>query len=128
VLANRLRAWGPAIAWAVILFVLSAQPDLPGPRRIPFGDKLGHLLLYAVFGLLLAFGRARAPKAVPHVLLLMAGALYGLSDEWHQTFVPGRVPDLADWGADVLGLLTGYALGVARWRRTDANDDSRGSA
>ena len=38
------------------------------------------------------------------------GALYGGSDEWHQSFVPGRSPTLGDWVADVAGVVLGYGL------------------
>ncbi len=99
------------MGWALLLFVLSALPDVPGPSRIPYGDKLGHFLLYGVLGALLAFGRLRSP--VPHLLLLAVGALYGVTDEMHQAFVPGRSPDVADWVADLVGLVTGYALILA---------------
>ena len=30
-------------------------------------------------------------------------SLYGVSDEWHQSFVPGRSVDFMDWLADTLG-------------------------
>ena len=114
-MANRLRAWGPAAGWAAVLFVLSALPDISGPARIPYADKLGHMGLYAVLGGLLAWGRAKAGRPLGHVSLLMIGALYGLSDEWHQMYVPGRSPDVADWVADVVGLLVGYTLVTLRW-------------
>lgn len=107
-MANRFRAWGPAAVWAVLLFVLSALPRLPAPSAIAFGDKLGHFALYGVFGVMLAWGRARAPGPIAHVVVLAIGALYGITDEWHQLYVPGRTPDAADWLADVLGLVTGY--------------------
>jgi len=30
-------------------------------------------------------------------------SLYGLSDEWHQSYVPGRQSDAMDWLADSIG-------------------------
>ena len=72
-----------------------------------------------MFGALLGFGWSRSPKAISHGLLLAIGVLYGLSDEWHQMYVPGRMPDVADWIADVVGLVSGYAWVVARPGRTD---------
>ena len=109
-LANRFRAWGPAAAWAALLFFLSALPAVSSPARLPFGDKIGHFALYAVLGLLLAWGRSRAAAPVAHVILIAIGALYGLTDEWHQMFVPGRVPDVADWIADVAGFCYGFLM------------------
>jgi VanZ family protein len=122
-LTNRLRAWGPAAGWAAVLFLLSASSDLGGVVgfpffvRVPFGDKVAHAVLYAVLGTALAWGRARSLKPAGHVLLLTLGALYGVSDEWHQMYVPGRIPDVADWFADLFGLFAGYgaAINVFGW-------------
>jgi VanZ family protein len=127
-MANRLTAWVPAAAWAGLLFFLSSLPDVPGPRGIPYGDKVGHFVLYAVLGACLSFGRARSGWALPHALVLAVGALYGLSDEWHQMFVPGRTPDLADWVADVAGLLTGYVVIIRGCRARDAQNERKGTA
>jgi VanZ family protein len=127
-MANRLTAWVPAVAWAGLLFFLSSLPDVPGPSGIPFGDKLGHFVLYAVLGACLAFGRTRSGALPPHLLLLAVGMLYGLSDEWHQMFVPGRTPDWADWAADVAGLLTGYGLTTRATGAPDAENERKGTA
>jgi len=110
--ANRLKAWGPAAGWAAVLFSLSAVPDVGVGYSIPISDKLAHFCLYAVLGTTLAWGRSRAPGAAAHVLLVAAGAIYGLSDEWHQMYVPGRTFDLLDWAADVAGVVFGYGTTV----------------
>lgn len=105
--------WGPAAAWAVVLFLLSALPDIGvGRGLLPFGDKIAHGVLYATFGATLGFGWSRAPAPVRHAWPLIVGALYAVTDEWHQMYVPGRTPDVADWMADVLGLLVGYGTTV----------------
>lgn len=125
-LADRLRAWGPAIAWAGVLFFLSALPSLGGVPSFPYSDKIAHAGLYAVLGGALAWGRSRSPGAVPHAILLAAGAVYGLTDEWHQMFVPGRVPDAADWIADLVGLVIGYGLVIRRVGPANANEELEG--
>jgi VanZ family protein len=110
-------SWGPAAAWAGVLFFLSAIPGEDLPRTLfPGEDKVAHLGLYAVLGAALAWGRTRsrrgpaAPGGVSpsHALLLGAGFLYALADEGHQALVPGRHVSLADLGADAVGLLLGY--------------------
>jgi len=115
-------AWGPAVAWAAALFLLSATPDPPGSglfAQIPGGDKLVHFGLYAVLGGLLARGRRRhlrgGEPARPwlHAALILAGALYGVSDEWHQSFVPGRDASALDWLADLCGVTLGYLAASA---------------
>lgn len=110
-LASHLRAWGPAAAWAAVLFFLSSQ-SLVGYgglwRQIP--DEVLHLGAYAVLGATLAHARFHGGRRVPHGAMVLLGTLYGLSDEWHQSFVPGRSPSLGDWVADVAGVVSGYGL------------------
>jgi VanZ family protein len=121
-LTRAVLAWGPAVLWAAVLFLLSAQSDPPGSSLldlIPAGDKLAHFLLYAVLGALLAYGQGSEAK-VPHVALLGGGALYGASDEWHQSFVPGRQVSAADWVTDCCGVGAGYWVGLSLLRRRAA--------
>ena len=47
---------------------------------------------------------------------MLAIALYGLMDEVHQAFTPGRIADPLDWLADVVGALAVAAL-VLLWHR-----------
>ena len=114
-------AWGPAVLWAGVLFLLSSTPDLPGVSwidRIPAGDKLVHFAIYAVLGTALAWGH-RLDHRVPHAALVLVAALYGASDEWHQSFVPGRHASAVDWLADLGGAAVGYWTGSMFWRRSD---------
>lgn len=104
---RRLIRWGPAALWATVLFFLSSLPLGPGPGWLPFADKLAHLVLYGVLGGALAWGRRRSAGGGP-IAPVASGILYGATDEWHQSFVPGRTPSGADWGADILGVLLGY--------------------
>lgn len=76
---------------------------MPRPPAYPGEDKVVHFLLYAILGLwilraALARGRGHA-RSVAFVL----AALYGLFDEFHQSFVPQRTPSGLDWVADILG-------------------------
>lgn len=122
---NRMRAWAPAAGWAFVLFMLSALPNLRGAPSFPFSDKIAHVILYAVLGAALAWGWARSPRSVPHAVLLIAGALYGMTDEWHQMYVPGRMPDLADWIADVIGVVVGYGGTLQRVKRVNGTSKPR---
>jgi len=60
---------------------------------------------------------------MPHVVLLAIGALYGMTDELHQMFVPGRQPDIADWIADILGVAIGYGTALTLMGRI-RNDEA----
>ena len=98
-----------------LIFVISSleQPPLPMPEFEWLTiDKLYHFIEYAILGGLLAIAFVKAkPAVVPSKLIWLVAAtlsiLYGASDEWHQTFVPGRFATLADWVADVLGSIAG---------------------
>ena len=70
--------------------------------------EFGGLSVFIVAGLLRAEHdfSARMRVAVPVVFC----ALYGLSDEIHQSFVDGRVFDLLDLAADVAG--AAFAAGL----------------
>jgi len=116
-------AWVPAALWAAVLFVLSAQRQLPGAGFLPINDKVAHFLAYVVLGAALAWGRrgtrsrstgwmAGALSSLP--VLLVLGALFAASDEWHQSFVPGRDPSVWDFAADLLGIVVGLWV-VGRW-------------
>lgn len=116
---SRWTPWGPAAAWAAVLFFLST---LPGVDHAPYlfsgEDKVAHFGLYAVLGAALVWGRHRADASPPAWFLVMMGIAYGASDEWHQSFVPGRDPSWGDWTADIAGVLLGYwAISVIFRRR-----------
>jgi VanZ family protein len=97
--------WLPVAAYMAVLFMLSAQPELPSPGGSP--DWLQHGVAYA--GLALVTVRATATGAWSRVgARTIAGAaliaiVYSAFDEWHQSFVPGRTADLYDLAADAAG-------------------------
>jgi VanZ family protein len=74
---------------------------------------MGHLAEYAVFGALLVFALWRGVPAdagrVAWTAMAIA-ALFAISDEFHQAFVPLRTPDVRDWVTDVLGASVGLAF------------------
>lgn len=105
-----LPARAAALAWCALIFALSSRADMQAPGwldAIPFSDKIAHFLLYAALGALwaAALSRERAGFLRRNALWLALAwaALFGASDEWHQSFVPGRQPDAADWAADLAG-------------------------
>jgi VanZ family protein len=109
-----LSLWAPVGAWMIALFVASAQSDIGVAARIP--DWITHGAAYFVLGLLVsrasaggAGGRLSRGDAVVVVLLC---TLYGVSDEIHQAFVPGR--DASTW--DVAKDLAGAAAATVVWR------------
>ena len=107
--------WLLLILYCAIIYVLSDQPVLPTPQLFSGQDKLFHAVAYAGLAWLFwqaARGRINAKLLLPTTLLFCG--LYGLSDEWHQSFVPGRHADIYDWLADVGGA---FLLTIIRWKR-----------
>ncbi len=124
---GRLRYQAPVVAYAVLIFGLSAIPGkgLPTPPFVSF-DKLLHVLEFGLFGYLLALAFQRGGSKFMQenwlVIALVVGLLYAASDEWHQHFVPGRTPSVADILADGVGLIAAQAL--YRFRLARAKDPS----
>ena len=113
--------WWLALAtWGGLLFFLSSQslPQGPAPQ-VDHLDKVAHFLYFSgggfvLTGLLLRHGWSRGTRRLVWVSVLAMAVLGGL-DEWHQTFTPGRSGnDPGDWLADVAGGLAGTLLAL-RW-------------
>ncbi len=97
-----------------LIFVLSAQPDLPhapGPWLDTLLKKMGHAFVYGVLAWLYwralsqRFWESRASTTlrVLRVVSITLAVAYGLSDEYHQTFVPGRNGQPFDVAVDGVG-------------------------
>jgi len=109
--------WLAVLLWMAMIFALSATPSIATPLE-PVYDfilkKLAHLTVYAVLTVLL-FGALRLHirnKGRALVVAAIVAILYACSDEWHQTFVPGREGTFRDVGIDALG-----AVGMSSWLR-----------
>ena len=99
----------PAITWALLIFIGSAIPSRYFPTMKIFRyDKLIHIGLFLVFGLFVY----RAINSIIQKYLFNWGIafislsivmLYGVLDEMHQGFVPGRSVDIWDAIADTIG-------------------------
>ena len=109
-----LVAFGPALAYMLLIWVLSSSPIQLPLERIPFRDKSVHFVEYGTLGALLSHAlRATYPRwRYVNVWLLaaLATTLWGAIDEIHQAFVPGRNSDVGDLIADAVGALVGAAV------------------
>jgi VanZ family protein len=120
--ARRLSLWLPVGAWAAVIFALSSASELPAPPA-ELSDKAMHAGAYAVLAATivraLAGGRWRGVTFGVAAAAVIAATLYGVTDEFHQSFVPGRSVDaldvLADFAGGTAAALTALALGW--WRR-----------
>lgn len=98
-----------------VIFALSAQPSLNSGLQGDFVlRKCAHVTEYAVLTLLWAravrglrgTGGARGAAAGAAAIAL----LWAASDEWHQTFVEGRVGAIHDVGIDAIGVTIALLL------------------
>lgn len=103
-----------------LIFFLSNQngASLPMPD-IPNIDKLAHFLIYALLAAaaLYAFPalvRRRRSRLVGVIVILLC-VLYGITDEFHQSFIPGRSVSGWDLLADAVGASI-MVLGWFYWR------------
>lgn len=135
-------AWLPVLALMVLIFVFSAQPKTAPPEgdEVYFSGvmpiftvghwdviikKSSHVLGYGLLALLLLralwHSGMRAPRSVA-VFALLGTALYALTDEWHQSFVPGRHASAVDIGIDTASAAIVCVIGwrvLAHKRRTE---------
>jgi VanZ family protein len=118
------RYWLPVAALCGAIFIQSSYPSLQPIIHWPNSDKLLHMMVYALLGALICralstVGRLNAERWMLIACAVVLTTLYGVSDEWHQSFVPGRHASAADLLADFIGALAGSILGwvlVQRFR------------
>jgi VanZ family protein len=103
-------AFSPVVIWAGFIFFLSSQSVLPSIEETALNfifKKLSHITVYAILyllmyrGTLMTFGAKR--PGLTWALPLFICFMYAVTDEVHQSFVPGRYPAAADIGYDMLG-------------------------
>jgi VanZ family protein len=94
------------------IFYVSSMPEPPLPPHV--SDKAAHSFGYTWLGLLVARavsgGLWRRMTLRDIVLAIVIATLYGVSDEFHQSFVPGRDADIHDVYADASGAVIGTML------------------
>jgi VanZ family protein len=109
-------AWTALGTYCGAIFAASAMPRPPGAQFISGRDKLVHAAAFLVMAALAitaartTFRRWSAARCAGFGWLLASG--YGVLDELHQMFTPGRTPDvrdaLADAGGAAVAALVGY--------------------
>lgn len=117
------RYWLAPVAWMAAIFVVSSVPGEKIPSVFPAQDILFHGVSYGILGLL--FYRALkfscpAPRGAGLIALAaFLAVLYGISDEFHQSFISGRNASLFDVAVDFAGALIGSAFAhlISPWLR-----------
>ncbi|GIQ71246.1 VanZ family protein [Xylanibacillus composti] len=138
----RFLSWLAVIVWMAVIFYLSSQAQEESKRlsstitiniaytveqinpNAMFNTarlnhivrKNAHFISYLILGILTMQAMRRSgvswSKSIVYSMLLCV--TYAISDEWHQSFVPGRGPEVRDVGIDSVGAIVGiiiYVLG-----------------
>ena len=122
ILSLALLYWIWPVAYMVLIFLLSSSP-LTG--KIPpiwiYQDKIIHFVEYGILAFLLAralTGPDSTPKPWRPGAALLLAVVFGISDEIHQSMVPGRDASFTDLLANTVGAMAGVLLWtilVHRW-------------
>jgi VanZ family protein len=121
--------WGLVVVWAIVIFCFSTAPFASSKTSQVIGPiltwvmpsitghqldvvhllvrKLGHLSEYFIFALLVHRALAHQDQSGSRrrqlVWTLLTVCLYAATDEWHQSFVPGRTASAGDVLLDSVG-------------------------
>ncbi|MEN8257688.1 MAG: VanZ family protein [Thermodesulfobacteriota bacterium] len=116
----------PLVSIMVIIFLFSHIPGKEMPRQLHIGmDKVLHVLAYATLAAAALWAwlpQITRRGAAPLWSILLFCLLYGISDEFHQSFISGRYSSFADIIADVIGaglFLWGWRLWQRRSNRIE---------
>lgn len=114
-----MKKWFVHLPWLLysgLIFYLSSQQKLEVPDlHFELQDKLFHFLAFTVYGIFVSLSAINWPlrwleRVNWAVWAAAVGIVYGLLDEIHQYYVPGRQMDLWDWVADSLGVISGILI------------------
>jgi VanZ family protein len=130
---THVRNWGPVILWMIVIFLFSTElfssanttpflaplladllPNVSAASIevvVSLVRKLAHWTEYFILAVLLmraldAEVSSRSAKS-RMILTFVWAALYAASDEFHQSFVPGRTASSIDVGIDSFGAICG---------------------
>jgi len=107
IMKNILRK-APAILVMIALFTLSTLPgNDPLLNSFNFSDKIEHFIAYFVLGVTFCMWipnkKWLAKPFACGLFIVFLCTLFGASDEYHQSFVPGRSCDIYDLATDFAG-------------------------
>lgn len=94
-----------SVLFAIEIFYVSSIPGSKGAPLIPFVAEAYHFSVFFLLGFFLFFSiKGNKKTSPPYLMAALAITLfYAFSDEFHQSFVPLRSPDLFDILLDLTG-------------------------
>ena len=110
--------------WQLLLLAIFIQSSFGNMNVIDLGfsfqDKLFHFIVFGFLAILMArsFKKSKLKFFNKYYLMLaiILTGFYGVIDEYHQYFVPGRFSTVGDWAADILGAIV-FILVFYYWER-----------
>ncbi|MEE8329186.1 MAG: VanZ family protein [Thermodesulfovibrionia bacterium] len=111
--------WFFAICYMGIIFYFSSLKGTALPELPQGFDKIIHAGIYAVLAFLIFLSlNASGDRKYVFLLSIVIATIYGVTDEFHQLYVPGRETSIGDIIADFIGAFSGsYLARVASLRR-----------
>lgn len=102
--------WLPPAIWAVFIFFFSSLPVVK-TTQIYWQDfilkKTAHVIEYGIFAILVyrALKVSGIKKRNAALFAILVAVIYGATDEFHQSFTPGREPRVRDVVFDTIGAI-----------------------
>ena len=110
------KPWIPALAYMALIWVLSSLPTIASLEQVPFKDKGVHFVEYGTLAVLLCYAiRGTWPLRSLWFTAFygfVGTVLWGMLDEIHQAYVPGRSSDPMDVLADTIGAALATTLSI----------------
>jgi len=105
------------VSWMALITFWSSQANLPidqpqvATALHGFQHRIAHLFAFGLLGLLARWAFDGLPRATLWAIVL--ASVFGASDEWHQSWTPGRRSAIDDWVTDTVFA----ALAIFLWTR-----------
>lgn len=114
-LTKILKFWLPPVIWGALIFSVSSGsvPKVSESSAVDFAaHKIAHMIEYAILGALIyrALRQEKIGKLEAVIYAIIIAAFYGFTDEFHQSFTPGRTTRLRDVFIDTIGATTGILI------------------
>ncbi|MCK9859739.1 VanZ family protein [Paenibacillus sp. ATY16] len=129
---RRILRFVPAVIWMAVIFAFSSRTGDEMNTMLPFFRKFfphmasfdwGHFIAYFILAASFDYGLGHKGDRLLFKLSIIIGCgLYGVTDEYHQSFVGGRMPDVMDIRNDMIGaaiwvILVSIPFLKKRWRK-----------
>jgi len=113
---NKL-SWAFVVVMVLFIFYISSLTFPPVPPGINIKAILYHFFAFFFLAFFLLPALVKGKKKNLIFIAIILAVLYGISDEFHQLFVPGRVCSFSDILADSAGIFLASFLYVLKLKR-----------